>query len=185
MPKWKWRSHRGIYLGLSKVQSSNIHLVLNPNTGHVSPQYHLVFDYNFSTVYSDSKFDADVWSSLVNSNLEQYVDAEDMVPTFKTETTSTLQLLSIPTILSVLSLPGLPTLPSFPELPTVPDLPPVSSIPDVIVSFCLPSLLEGVSSQEEGDPSPLEGSSYSPGGILIPNFADISINSILPSPAPN
>ena len=70
LPKWKQRSHRGIYLGLSKVHSSNVHLVLNPNTGHISPQYHLVFDDSFFTVYFDGKFDSDVWSCLVSSNLE-------------------------------------------------------------------------------------------------------------------
>ena len=70
LPKWKRRSHRGIYLGLSKVHSSNVYLVLNPNTKHVSPQYHLVFDEKFSTVYSAGKFDANVWSSFVDSNLE-------------------------------------------------------------------------------------------------------------------
>ena len=89
MPKWKQRSHRGIYLGVSKVHTSNVHLVLNPNTGHISPQYHLVFDDNFSTVYSGGEFDADVWSSLLNSNLERHVDVDTMIPTFETETEST------------------------------------------------------------------------------------------------
>ena len=60
LPKWKRRSHCGIYLGLSKIHSSNVHLVLNSNTGHISPQYHFVFDENFSTVYSDGKFDANI-----------------------------------------------------------------------------------------------------------------------------
>ena len=94
LSKWKRRSHQGIYLGLSKVHSSNVHLVLNPNTGHISPQYHLIFDDHFSTVYSDGEFDADVWSSLVNSNLERHIDADEMIPTFETETESTSQLLS-------------------------------------------------------------------------------------------
>ena len=96
LPKWKRRSHRGIYLGLSKVHSSNVHLVLNPNTGHISPQYHLVFDDSFSTVYSDGEFDSDVWSSLVSSNLEKHIDADDMLPTFSTD--STLQLPTIPVL---------------------------------------------------------------------------------------
>ena len=59
-PRWKRRSHRGVYLGLSKVHFSNVHLVLIQNTGHISPQYHFVFDENFSTVYSDGKFDANI-----------------------------------------------------------------------------------------------------------------------------
>ena len=60
LPKWIRRSHRGIYLGLSKVHSTNVHLVLNLLTGHILPQYHPVFDDHFSTVYSDGEFDADV-----------------------------------------------------------------------------------------------------------------------------
>jgi hypothetical protein len=76
LPKWSRRSRRGIYLGLSKIHSSNVHLVLHPETGHISPQYHLVFDDTFSTVYSDGQFDADVWNSLVTSNLERHSDAD-------------------------------------------------------------------------------------------------------------
>ena len=138
LPKWKQRSHRYIYVGLSKVHSSNVHLVSNPNTGHISPQYYLVFDDNFSTVYSDGEFDADVWSSLVNSNLERHVDAEDILPTFETETPSTLQFPSIPAIPSLPSMPVLPTLPSVPELLTILELPPVPSLPNAIASFVFP-----------------------------------------------
>jgi hypothetical protein len=87
LPKWSRRSRRGIYLGLSKVHSSNVHLVLHPETGHISPQYHLVFDDTFSTVYSDGQFDADVWNSLVTSNLEKHSDAD--VPSNHIENTST------------------------------------------------------------------------------------------------
>ena len=60
LPKLKRRSHRRIYLGLSKVCSSNDHPVLNLQMGHISPQYHLVFDDIFSIFYSDGEFDADV-----------------------------------------------------------------------------------------------------------------------------
>ena len=76
LPKWSRRSRRGIYLGLSKLHSSNVHLVLHPETGHISPQYHLVFDDTFSTVYSDGQFNADVWDSLVTSNLEKHCDVD-------------------------------------------------------------------------------------------------------------
>ena len=59
-PKWKQRSHQGIYLGLSKLHSTNVHLVLNPLTGYISPQYHLVFNDHFFTAFLDGEFDADV-----------------------------------------------------------------------------------------------------------------------------
>ena len=61
-----------------------MHLVFNPNTGHISPHYHLVFDDLFSTVHSDGKFDADVWTSLVSSNLDRHIDPDDIISTFET-----------------------------------------------------------------------------------------------------
>jgi hypothetical protein len=47
IPKWKMRSRRGIYLGVSKHHSSTVHLVLNPETGAIIPQYHCIFDDTF------------------------------------------------------------------------------------------------------------------------------------------
>jgi hypothetical protein len=49
IPKWKPRSRMAIYLGNSPDHASTVPLVLNPTTGLVSPQYHLVFDNHFST----------------------------------------------------------------------------------------------------------------------------------------
>ena len=50
LSKWEPRVHLGSYLGHSPVHSGSIAMVLNPKTGHVSPQYHIVFDDNFTTV---------------------------------------------------------------------------------------------------------------------------------------
>ena len=58
--KWQARSHLGIYLGPSPNHSRSISLILNPRTGHTSPQYHIKHDDFFETV-SPSKttnFDA-------------------------------------------------------------------------------------------------------------------------------
>ena len=49
-PKWEPRARAGVYLGHSPSHAGNVALVLNLQTGHVSPQYHLVFDDDFSTV---------------------------------------------------------------------------------------------------------------------------------------
>ena len=49
-PKWEPRSRVGIYLGHSPMHAGSVALVLNPKTGHVSLQYHVVFDDNFTTV---------------------------------------------------------------------------------------------------------------------------------------
>ena len=48
--KWDPRAHVGIYLGRSLCHAGNLALALTPRTGHVSPQYHVVFDDNFMTV---------------------------------------------------------------------------------------------------------------------------------------
>ena len=50
IPKWEPRSRLRVYLGHSPLHAGSVALVLNPGTGHVSPQYHLVFDDEFSTV---------------------------------------------------------------------------------------------------------------------------------------
>ena len=49
-PKWEPRSHSGIYLGHSPCHAGSVALVLNLKTGLVSPQFHLVFDDEFTTV---------------------------------------------------------------------------------------------------------------------------------------
>jgi hypothetical protein len=66
IPKWSMRSRRGIYLGVSKIHSSTVHLILNPETGVISPQYHCIFDDSFSTVWSDGNFDTNLWNNLVS-----------------------------------------------------------------------------------------------------------------------
>ena len=43
-PKWKQRSRLGVYLGPSTSHERSVALVLNPRTGHVSPQFHVKFD---------------------------------------------------------------------------------------------------------------------------------------------
>ena len=83
LPKWSRRSRRAIYLGVSKIHSTTVHLVLNPDTGKISPQYHVVFDDTFSTVFSDGAFSENVWNSLLISNIERHPDtdtATDIIP---------------------------------------------------------------------------------------------------------
>ena len=51
-----------MYVSVSQVHSSTVGLVLNLQTGHVSPQYHLVFDEQFTTVpgnLTDEVFNAE------------------------------------------------------------------------------------------------------------------------------
>ena len=49
-PKWEPCSRIGVYLGHSPFHAGNIALLCNPNTGRVIPQYHVVFDNDFTTV---------------------------------------------------------------------------------------------------------------------------------------
>jgi hypothetical protein len=55
LPKWNRRARMGQFLGFSKKHSSTIALVRNLHTGYVSPQYHVVFDDKFETVFHDGK----------------------------------------------------------------------------------------------------------------------------------
>ncbi|KAL7447818.1 hypothetical protein ACHAXS_000095, partial [Conticribra weissflogii] len=50
VPKWEPRARLGIYVGCSPNHAGNVALVLNPKTGLVSPQFHVVFDDEFTTV---------------------------------------------------------------------------------------------------------------------------------------
>lgn len=47
--KWRSRARIGIYLGQSPVHNNSVALVLDRNTGRVSPQCHVRFDKNFHT----------------------------------------------------------------------------------------------------------------------------------------
>ena len=65
----------GIYVGRSPFHAGNVALVLNPKTGHVSPQYHVVFDDDFTTVpYLRSGHIPANWSELVASSVEKVTD---------------------------------------------------------------------------------------------------------------
>ena len=50
IPKWDPRSRLVIVVGHSPDHASDVALVLNPRTGLVSPQYHVIFDDTFSTL---------------------------------------------------------------------------------------------------------------------------------------
>ena len=50
VPKWDPQARLGIYIGRSPAHAGNVALVINTKTGLVSPQYHVVFDDDFTTV---------------------------------------------------------------------------------------------------------------------------------------
>ena len=58
----------GVNLGFSPVHSLDVALVFNPVTGFVSPQYHLTFDDDFSTLeYVRKQLQPPHWSILVKN----------------------------------------------------------------------------------------------------------------------
>ena len=55
IPRWEPRSKQGVFCGLSTIHSSEVPQVLNPVTGSITTQFHVVFDNLFSTVTSIEK----------------------------------------------------------------------------------------------------------------------------------
>ena len=77
VPKWDPRSRLGIYVGHSPSHAGSVALVLNPKTGHVSPQYHIIFDDNFTTVpYMNENQVPPNWSNLVANSRELVTDEQ-------------------------------------------------------------------------------------------------------------
>jgi transposase InsO family protein len=77
IPKWNHRARMGMFLGFSNEHSSLVPLVLNLRTGHVSSQYHVIFDDNFETVPSLNPSESDIddkFAALFDSSKEFYLD---------------------------------------------------------------------------------------------------------------
>jgi len=92
--KWSDRSRVGIFLCHSPSHASDVPLILNTQSGMVSPQFHAIYDDNFDTVKRDAKF-VSLWQSKSKLQSASVHDtATDMLPTQTTE--------------SELPIPGLP-----------------------------------------------------------------------------
>ena len=81
LPKWDPRSRIGVYLGCSSSHHTTVGLILKPETGHISPQFHVVYDERFETVYGHATpraFDSELWESLlVNDAIDQRLTSYD------------------------------------------------------------------------------------------------------------
>ena len=74
----------GIYVGRSPSHASNVGLILNPHTGHVSPQFHVVYDNDFTTVpYLRSVDVPPHWAKLVEASSHLEVQTERQVGTWQ------------------------------------------------------------------------------------------------------
>ncbi len=66
--KWEPRSRIGVYLGHSPFHARSVALVFNPKTARVSPQYHIIFDDDFTTVpYMDQGEVSPNWEEFIVS----------------------------------------------------------------------------------------------------------------------
>ena len=83
LPKWKPRSRRGMFAGFSPHHSSLVPLVLNPRTGKISSQFHVVFDDWFTSVLSvgaDDAFEPSMCQTLFsNSRYHYMLDDHDAI----------------------------------------------------------------------------------------------------------
>ena len=71
VPKWEPQSRLGIYVGHLPAHAGSVELVLNPTTGLVSPQYHVVYGDQFSTVHHIRDLTVPPnWDQLVQNSSE-------------------------------------------------------------------------------------------------------------------
>jgi hypothetical protein len=76
-PKWEPRSRLGIYVSHSLSHAESVALVLNPPTGHVSPQFYVVFDDLYSTVsYMEKSEVPPNWANLVENSREKVTEED-------------------------------------------------------------------------------------------------------------
>ena len=65
LPKWQPQSRQVQYLGASPLHASTVGLVRNLYTGHISPQFHVVYDDFFETVHATAEQEPTEWPELI------------------------------------------------------------------------------------------------------------------------
>ena len=82
IPKWKPRSRLGQFLGRSRAHAGNVGLIRNLKTGAISPQFHVVYDDQFTTVGADITQDnipvPDGFDELMRFSRESTFDPTDL-----------------------------------------------------------------------------------------------------------
>ena len=78
LPRWQPRSRKGVFVGFSNQHSSDVPLILNLQTGSISPQFHVVFDDNVSTVKSidDNDDPPSFWNDIQLDEFTTYIPNE-------------------------------------------------------------------------------------------------------------
>ena len=82
LPRWKPRSRRASNMGNSAKHASTVPLVLNPETGAITAQFHVVFDDWFATVVSTESdlpdLNSDDWTRMFgDSTYHNQFDGQD------------------------------------------------------------------------------------------------------------
>ena len=86
--KWRDRSRVGIFLCHSPNHATSVPLVLNTQTGNVAPQFHCIYDDEFSTCKRDANFTSQ-WqhkAKFANSPMRSTVERILQSPTVQHET---------------------------------------------------------------------------------------------------
>lgn len=80
IPKWNSKVRKGIFAGFSPDHSTNVPLIYNPSTQHISPQFHVNFDDQFSTVPAlTTEIQRDeIFEKLFRTSREKFIDDEDL-----------------------------------------------------------------------------------------------------------
>ena len=90
IPKWQPRSTRMMYVGFSPKHASSVPLVLNPSTGTITAQFHVVFDDWFATVTATPdqlpNFNSDEWAKMFGDSSYQYPLDDDTLAQLQEET---------------------------------------------------------------------------------------------------
>ena len=78
--KWSDRSKVGIFLCHSPLHAHSVSLVLNTQTGNVSPQFHCLFDPDFNTCKNDVKFQS-IWKHKATLHTDSKPTPSEPSPT--------------------------------------------------------------------------------------------------------
>ena len=73
LPKWSRRSRQGQFLGFSPQHSSLVGMIRNLDTGHISPQFHVVYDELFLSVSSQ-------WDPPSDDSLPEFFTRDHYIP---------------------------------------------------------------------------------------------------------
>ena len=88
IPRWENRSVRGMHMGVSEKHAGDVPLVLNTETGKMTPQWNIIFDDWFSTITMKEEdlpdFYSPEWSETFDTKtysiLNEDEDGEDSAP---------------------------------------------------------------------------------------------------------